>query len=411
VQAEKQLLQLGPQILPLLPPPDLIDDVAARAAVERLRVRLERQQARHSVQASTVTLEGMLPVSQILQAVAQQTGNAFDTSHLPENVQRRRLRVNFEGTTFWNVVAELEQRAQFDIAVQSGTTGLSVRKRDGQEDKPLAADNSSAFRIVVHSATWKPLFGDDEHRLLRITWSITAEPRLRPLFVKYTGQSVTAHKPQNGDAGKRNANEKKDDNGTPLPPFDPDASYEIPATAGAAPLRLRSDFIVANNADLSRIRLQGRVQTLTAASQRPVVFRKLTDAEGAAKRRGGVTVTLRKIALGNREADSPRLSVGIAVSYDTGGPAFESHRTWIYHNRVFLQTPQGKRIAPQPGFKTTLERDGAVGVVYDFRLPAEGNADMFLKGMQFVYVAPTLLIDVPVTFDFENIPLPETGRK
>ena len=55
-------------------------------------------------------------------------------------------------------------------------------------------------------------------------------------------------------------------------------------------------------------------------------------------------------------------TVQIAVSYETGGPAFESHRTWIYHNRVYLETKTGTRIERSKSFTTELQADGGVAV-------------------------------------------------
>ena len=43
--AELKLLKLGPDVLPLLPAPELLPNASVREAVRRIRIRLERDQA------------------------------------------------------------------------------------------------------------------------------------------------------------------------------------------------------------------------------------------------------------------------------------------------------------------------------------------------------------------------------
>jgi hypothetical protein len=91
--------------------------------------------------------------------------------------------------------------------------------------------------------------------------------------------------------------------------------------------------------------------------------------------------------------------VRLSIAYDTGGPAFESHRTWIYHNEVYLQAEDGRRFPVNDGFETIAETGGGVGVEYRFKdLP-----DLAPSAWELVYVAPTLLIDAPVEFEFKGV--------
>ena len=134
---------------------------------------------------------------------------------------------------------------------------------------------------------------------------------------------------------------------------------------------------------------------LTAAGSEPIEFTDVMKAVNATRRRGGVTARVRKVESELSGAGRPNLTVGVSIGYDTGGPAFESHRTWISYNRVYLRTPDGGRIEPDDA-TTTREANGLVGVEYRFE-GVEAAA-----GLDFVYVAPTLLIDVPVEFEFAD---------
>ncbi len=107
---------------------------------------------------------------------------------------------------------------------------------------------------------------------------------------------------------------------------------------------------------------------------------------------------LRNVTFQPVQDGTQKATVQIAVSYETGGPAFESHRTWIYHNRVYLETKTGKRIERSKSFTTKLQADGGVAVGYTFE-----NLTNDPAAYRFVYVAPTLILNVPVEFEFKNI--------
>ena len=380
VSAEQSLLKLGPKVLPYLPAPELISDIAARETVRRIRVRLDHAQAQQSVKASTVMLRGDFTVAKILAEITRQTGNKITVDQLPKEIGRSRVMVDFKATPFWKAIADLSERGNLSFATNADGDQLVVRKKKPHAPKPTA-DNETAFRVAVESIRWKTLFGDDKHRLLNVKWSVTPEPRLRVLFLKYVAASMSATA-----------------NGKPLPKYSADSKLEIPVTGGAEPIELATAFLVPKSAKLSTIAFAGQITLLTAAAQESIAFRNLPKAKGAAKRRGGVTVTIRELSIGEKST-----SIGIAVAYDTGGPAFESHRTWLFHNRVFLRTASGKNVTPRPGFKTTLQRDGAIGVRYAFAVDKKSATSA-----TFNYEAPTLLINVLVKFRFAKLPVPKS---
>ena len=88
------------------------------------------------------------------------------------------------------------------------------------------------------------------------------------------------------------------------------------------------------------------------------------------------------------------------VAYETGGPAFESHRTWFLHNEVYLEDPTGKQYRLNGGSESMQQGEGTLGIEYSFvELPDP------LPDFTFVYVAPTLIVDVPIEFEIESVPV------
>ena len=107
----------------------------------------------------------------------------------------------------------------------------------------------------------------------------------------------------------------------------------------------------------------------------------------------------RRPGLGPDAGQSARLRV--TVSYDTGGPAFESHRTWVYHNAAWIEAD--KERLPLTDFDALLQTDGSVQLEYRFSgLPRN-------KKLRFVYEAPTLLLDVPFDLAFEKVAVQKQG--
>lgn len=145
------------------------------------------------------------------------------------------------------------------------------------------------------------------------------------------------------------------------------------------------------------------MQCTTAAGHESIRFtdlEKLRSARGGsiARRRGGVTVTLQHMRLTPTSPRKQEARIQVAVTYDSGGPAFESHRSWILHNEVYLENSDGTRTPLNGGSDTTQQGDGSVGIEYRFvDLPDP------LPGYAFVYVAPTLIVDVPIEFEIQSV--------
>ncbi|GAB4159211.1 MAG: hypothetical protein Tsb009_36490 [Planctomycetaceae bacterium] len=390
IRAERMLLNLGPAILPWLPPPELTPNITVREAVRRLRIRLEYRKAEESVRPSYVNLQGAKPLEEILQAISKQTGNQIDFSRLKSSVRKKIVTVNYRRRAFWSVMNDLARRVSLDFEPDDVTGRLVLHAtKAGKQPRRQIIDDSTAFLVSVESIKVKPLFGLPDKRLIRVRWAVLSEPRLRPLFLKYSGSDLKL------SSGKRQFSS-----------LSPEARYELPLGQSGRELTLQSDFLVDAKQLPTQIQFQGVIQLQTAAGSEEIGFRNFQKATGTAIRRGGVTVTLRKVTFEKLKKDGQRqIRVTVAVSYDAGGPAFESHRTWMFHNRVYLEQKNGKKIPKKGEFQTVLQSDGSVVVAYNFAV-SEGAP----LPDRFVYVAPTLLINVPVRFTMKNLTLGTSTR-
>ncbi|REJ92234.1 MAG: hypothetical protein DWQ34_13480 [Planctomycetota bacterium] len=372
--AERALLEIGPPLLDLLPPPDLIDDPAARDALGRIRQQIEIEAAEESIGATHVTLAGEYSLAEIAAEISRQTGNTVVVDRLPQDVPAQVVDVQFDETPFWQCIAELTATTDLSWSIDGDAHALVLIDPGPDDSAPVAAATRGAFRVELESVAPK-------RSTLRAQMRIVAEPRLRPLFLSVTDADFSA------SAGHRE-----------LSLFNPNAHTELPMTS-REPVEFAVIFSAGNEqSGGATMSIDGRVTIHTAALPREVRFRDLTAETRVARRRGGVTVTLTRSRFGTTNAGDRTGRFRLTVAYDTGGPAFESHRTWIYHNEVYLEALDGTRIAVNDGFDTTAQADGGVGLEYRFKeLP-----DVPPQEWELVYIASTLLIDVPVEFQFES---------
>ena len=387
--AETELLKLGPAILDSLPPPDLLPSVAVREAVRRLRVRLERTAAEQSIQASRVALTGERTIRELVAAIAEQTWNNVVCAAAAQNSAtsdafKQKLAVDWNDEPFWMAIGQIEAagfRAEYRLDGNSLTlvpaaTSSKPTGRRTRIQKAFLVEALPVEQILIEGT---------DNVLVRVPLRILCEPRLRPLFLRCSMSDWSL------SAGTRK-----------LSPFSPASRIEVPLGDGGREAKVELSFLASSaDAQNEKLTLSGQLTLLTAALEREVTFPTLAEAEGLTRRRGGVTVTINKAQLDMPHADNHSARINTQIGYDSGAKAFESHQTWIFHNRVFLRDLKGREYPASDGFSTLFQGDGSVGVEYRFsQLPSSPAR------WQFTYVAPTLLIDVPLDVRIDRLSVP-----
>lgn len=385
--AERELLDLGPEVLKYFPAPELTPSIAVRESVKRIRIQLERRAARDSAQASLFTCSGNLTVEKLLKELSSQTRNRVEFANDMTSLSSQTLRVDYDRLPFWDCVDDICQRLKLTSRFDIGKGTLTLRP-PGAADKPeLAVQRVGPYRLSVSAVEIRPIIGDESQRLVRVAASVELEPRLRPLFLHFAAADLTAI------AGK----------GKRLQKWNQAATYELPAGDAGREIPVQFDFVASREDDLSSISIRGKLSVQLAAATERVVFDKTAQTAGTARRRGGVTVRLREVQFESLADSQIQAEIKVTVSYDTGGPAFESHRTWMFHNAVYLETENGIRI-DFTEYDTALQSNGAVGVDYRWnQIP--GPATRY----HFVYEAPTLILDLPLDVSLDAIPVPKSA--
>lgn len=367
IVAEEELLRRGPDVLESLPRESV--DPAVRDAVARLRKRLEIERAERAVRPTLISRHGSGRAGDMLR----------EGLSLTPAQAARPVSFDVEKQPYWAVMDDLaRQTGGWPGDVASG--GLTFRDRTPEDDAKRIG-YAEAFRIAAGPVTvkWTSMSGQ---RLVRVPVVIRAEPRLRPLFVTCAAKDVILTGP---DA-------------KPLSPFTPDAKYELPSGERGGEEGLTLDF-VADGEPAGPWTLSGKVVATVAAGEESFVF-PIGHNGPREETHGGVRVRLRDAT---RRADGSA-EVELAVVYDRGGPAFESYRTWVFHNDAALLYALGDggkrvvRLDHQPDFDTVAQADGGVVLRYRFTgIPPEAGR------IEFEYVAPTKIVEAPLTFRIEGL--------
>ena len=381
--AENRLIEMGPEILDLLP--ESSERVSAEVAerVARIRQQLQHTMAESAGRASPVTLEGQWPLSEILAKIEKQTGNkiVFRGSQQPEGSPAvdPKLNVDFDQRPFWEVVDRLMDQAELGVYTYGQEKAVYVVPRPGRESSRVArASYSGPFRfepVMIHA---QRDLRAPSNQLLRLVLEVCWEPRLAPVTLKQRMADVEA----------------LDEKGRPLEVDAPEAVSEVFVTPDSMGGELEIPLKLPPR-DVQQIaRLKGTLTALLPSKAAAFRFDDIEHAKEVEQRVAGVTVTLEQVRK-NREAWEVRLR----VRFDEAEGALESHLNWIYDNEVYLEDADGKPVA-RPTLETTGQSENGIGVAYYF------GVDGPLDDYTFVYKTPALILSKAFEYEIRDVELP-----
>lgn len=408
-RAEEELLKLGSAALKWLPEPDSLGSRATSETIRRVRAKLERQKAEESVEATRMTPAGSPSISELLLRLTKETGNAIVAEDVSKELLSKPVELP-ERPTFWDVIETTARQQDLSWSFDGSPARLRLfpRMPADQTDSPrsvLATAQSKAFRIALKSIRERTVVGENAGPLLRLELDVMSEPRLRPLFVNCSAADLSVSGMRAGTKDEQRWQS-----------FSPDAKLELTFGQGRRQMSVPFDFRKPEG-DWTSLSVSGKLHVETAAGEEPLEFPAGTESRGVSRRRGGVTVKVLRweTIAGAKESG---LEVTALVTYDTGGPAFESHRSWMLFNVAglvragMMPTEKGNvgattndvGLLKPTNTESNVQPDGSIAVTYRFeKLPLPAGE------YRFRYVAPTLILDVPLEFELRDVPL-RSGR-
>lgn len=339
----------------------------------------------------TVTLqETNLPLSKALRELANQTGNQVEDRRR-EKEDVKLVKLDLKNATFWQAL---------DAIAKSADARVSLYERDGKValmDGPhqlLPVSYSGLFRVTIKGLHLHHVLDSDAH-YCEINLEVAWEPRFQPLLMETRPESLIV----------------QDDKGRAI---------EIPEEGkGPAPIgrplaRTIDVRIPAPQRSAKQLGLfKGKLAVLGPTKMITFTFDKLSKIEKAAEAKKetkeGVTVNLRELRSEGGGGDEV-WTVGLLLEYPPDGPKFESFQSWIVNNQIFLEREQAgikQQFPPNLGYETDDQSD--TKAIIRYRFGDEPDKKLILgkfSDWKLSYRTPGRIVEVPVPFEFKDVPLP-----
>lgn len=381
--AEKQLVALGAKALEFLP--ENTDRMSAEAGqrLDRVREKLEKSAAETSLEPTTVTLSGEKPLSNLLAAIEEQTGNKIVDlrSEFGQDVGDPKLKVEFDKTPFWPALDQVLDDAELTIypyASEQGGLGITSRG-ESRVPRHRSAVYSGAFRIEGTEFIAQRDLRDPMSHMLSLTLEAAWEPRLRPIVIIYPSNSVVA----------------LDDQGQTLTVTESAGDMQFPINIDTKSVEIPVQF-QSPERNVRRIAsLKGKLTAMLPGRTETFRFTNLDKTKRVDRKRAGVTVALESV-----RKNGAVWEIRVLMSFEKATGALESHLStgWVSTNFAALEGPNNQSI-PYAGLETTRETETEAGMAYYFDVPS-------LKGHTFVYKTPTAIASLPVEYELKDLDLP-----
>lgn len=377
-RAEKALVAMGAAVLPYLP------DVTPRTSGE-LKVRLQRvrqtlQQAKlgQDFEASTVTLDGKMRLRDALDQISKQTNNPIQLDSM-EAMADTMVEISASDTPFWEVMSSVMQQAKLRINA-FGTLDNKLVLAPGGSDGAQAGSSffSGPFRLDMTSVRSTLPFNSPIGGQLDLSFTVTWEPRLKPVFMQLPMSSVRAEL----------------SSGQTLAASNPQATPEVPLNTGGCSTQIDLQLVRPERSADKITKLSGEFSVAVPSERHEYVFAKFGNGARQTEKFGDVTVTLE----GARRNGSV-YELRVFVEFGDSQGALDSYRGWIMSNEAYLRDAQDKRLE-NVGLNTYSITPNAVGIAYLFQINSDPN------DYKLIYESPAVITTQKVQYELKDIDLP-----
>lgn len=376
VAAEKELTELGPRVLDLLPEVTSSTSAEVKERLGRIRQALETAAAEAAAKPSLVTLKGKMSLAEALVALEQQTGNQVADFRNREGT----VDVDFHDTPYWQALDVILDQVGLTINPYGGVSGqLSLTAAPPGVKRADHAVYSGIFRFEPIQITSVRDLRNPAVNSMRIRMEVAWEPRTAPISLGLPISSIDM----------RDANDQRI--GEPEQSYELEAlvQAEIPTTEFDIPLPLLSRNVKKISS------LKGTMMAMIPGREETFEFARLDKADDVRQRKAGATVTLQRVR-NNLAVQELRMR----IAFENAENALESHRSWIYNNETYLIDGEGNR-HEYAAFETTLQLEDEYGFAYMFDVSEDE-----IPKCKWVYKTPAAIVKLPVEFELKDIELP-----
>jgi hypothetical protein len=385
--AEKALITLGSRALPLLPEAAKVGTAATDrdTRLERVRSAIRESLDKVNLGASMVTLQGKgIRLSEALQRIQAQTGNPITDlrEQMGAEATNPGLDLDLKDKPFFEAIDDVAAKAglSLNFFTGDGTLGLTAGGMPAPEKRPASAYvlNTGPFRVVLKQVGALRDFQSGaatSNLQLEVGW----EPRLRPMLL----------------ALKADGLEVVDDQGKAVAADVQNMSTDVALRPDNPAAELNLNLAAPDRGAKTLAKLKVSASVTVPAGLRTFRFAKI-EAPGVVQTQGDIDVTLDSF-----EVDEQVWKFRVDIKYPDGGPAFESFRQGLFNNRLWLQKPDGSRFEHNGGYSNLSADGGKLSFEYLFVDVPDKPGDY-----QLAYETPSKVIEIPLVFEFKDVPLP-----
>lgn len=382
--AEKELIALGQDVLPLLPKPDARTPAEVKNRLRRVYTALLAAAIEASTKPAFVTLNGEMTLSEAMAGIEKQTGNKVvdKRSERMEEVPDPKMKLALEKVPFWQALDTVLDAANlqlYNYDVEGGGLGY-VSRGEGALPRIGHGGYGGLFRLEPTLLEATSDLRNPMNKGLKLTVDVAWEPRVRPVVLELAPGDLKATDEAGGELASDAGME----------------TLEFPVRGTNAGVELEFGFKLPPRSVKQIASIKGKMSALVLGRIEEFEFTDLDKAKGVEQERGGVTVIMREVRKNEEIYD-----VKVKVKFGDAGKALESHQGWIYDNECYLLDRSGNKIE-NAGLEATSTGANEVGLDYKFDLGEETSA----KGYKFIYKTPAAIVRIPIEFELKNIELP-----
>jgi hypothetical protein len=383
-EAAIALIELGPDVLPYLPKPDAKLANSQKKALAAVRKTLRDQQVKRDLTPKLVTIDDELTVSKALAELEKQTGIHVDDER--EGTDSK-IKLKLDKATFWQALDAIARDADGRVAYYRGGKIILDKRPEGYVNPPVSYDG--IFRTTIRDITARRLLDTDNSvytAIVEVAW----EPRFRPFRLDFNPADLIV----------------EDDKKVKVEL--PEAEKEPLAVTSKAFVRFQVPLGALQRSSQKLGLLKSKLKFVGPTRMDSFAFDKTLaemkkDPRAREMSREGVTV---KVA--NMELEKDHWTLVMGLEYPADGPQFESFESWLIFNELVLKSKDGARTFPQNGGYVIQGTAGNRATVeYHF---VDSRKDNLTRGdpgdWKPVYKVPGLIVDVPASFEFKDVPLP-----
>jgi len=415
-QAARDLVALGPDVLPAVVAARDTATGEPRFRLEGIQRQLERLAASRAVEPATVSLAAReVPAREALASIFAESGSRIDLDPLVSTggAGNRPVTLALDRATFWEAIDDLLDRAGLSLAYAPEPPGLAIVDRESTDgrgrDGPVVAAGPLRVAVARVEPTGLPPPPDQPRsRGARVTLRVAWEPRLEPLMLRLPARSIVAE----GPAGEA------------VPPAQRLAVIEAAIPDGRPwldlPLQLAAPAVPLDSLGM----LRGTMVVWLAGREHEFHWNAIPGGAGrpaAGAARGGATQQVAAVEVSLLEAvrRDGMLVVRTRVEYAAASEALASHHTWLASRPVRASLTDGLEFRQvEQRVESRSDRGMTAAARFDLGALDPGALDLGRfdqggsgpdragsPGLQIRWQVPIAIHEVPIDFALRGIPL------